>query len=187
MRIIDIDKWQEIFATISKHKLRTALTAFGIFWGILMLVILLGMGKGFENGVMAGFGTLARNAMWVWSGKTTVPYNGFQPGRLVTFDNDDYEALQREIPEIQYFAPSTGLWGDYTVKYKAKVGTFKVTGDYPDLNRIRPMLFPKGRFINDDDIRENRKVCVLGTRVLEVLLGNEEPIGKYVEIKGVYF
>src|SRR5688572_14999263 len=128
MNIIDIDKWQEIFATISKHKLRTALTAFGIFWGILMLVILLGMGKGFENGVMAGFGSLARNAMWIWSDKTTIPYGGFQPGRYVMFNNEDYEAIKREVPEVQYLAPSAALWGEYTIKYQNKIGNFRVTG-----------------------------------------------------------
>lgn len=185
--MLDLDKWQEIFGTIRKHKLRTALTAFGVFWGIFMLVLLMGAGKGLENGVYGSFGHLAKNAMWIWGGRTTAPYNGFKPGRYITFTNEDYEALKKEFPEIRYINPGTNLWGTFMVSYKDKNGAFRPSGDMPDLNNIRPMVFTAGRFINDDDVREKRKVAAIGTRVVEVLFGNENPIGKYIKIKGVYF
>ncbi len=185
--MFDLDKWQEIYITISKHKLRTALTAFGVFWGIFMLVLLLGSGKGLENGVYSMFSNLAKNSIWIWTGKTTIPYNGLKPGRQIIFNLDDYEALKRDIPELNYIAPGTSLPGDYTVNYQTKNGSFRVGGDYPDINKIRAVNILSGRFLNDNDIKDCRKVAVVGTRVVDILFGIEEPIGKYISIKGVYF
>jgi putative ABC transport system permease protein len=185
--MFDLDKWQEIFGMIRKHKLRTLLTAFGVFWGIFMLVLLLGAGKGLENGVYGMFGHLAKNSMWIWGGRTIIPYNGMKPGRWINYTNDDYYALKKEFPEIKYLNPGLGLWGNFSVHYKKNNGSFKVGGDYPDLNNIRPMIFTSGRFLNDKDIEDNRKVAVIGPRVKEVLFGDEDAVGKYIKIKGVYF
>jgi len=185
--MFDLDKWQEIFNTIKKHPLRTLLTAFGVFWGIFMLVLLLAAGKGLENGVTQGFGSMAKNTMWIWGGKTTIPYQGMKPGRYVIFTNDDYEHLKKQMPEILYIAAGTTLMGDYTVNYKNVTGNFKVDGNVPDLNKVRPMKFPVGRFINQYDVDEKRKVTVIGSRVRELLFGMEDPLGKYIQIKGVYF
>lgn len=185
--MFDLDKWQEILGTMRKHKLRTLLTAFGVFWGIFMLVLLLGAGRGLENGVNNSFGHLAKNAMWIWGGRTTAPYNGFKPGRSITYTNDDYETLKKEFPDILYLNAGTNLWGTFMVSYKNKNGAFKPSGDTPALNNIRPMIFTSGRFINDNDMKEKRKVAVIGARVVEVLFGKEDAIGKYIKIKGVYF
>jgi putative ABC transport system permease protein len=185
--MFDLDKWQEIFNTIKKHPLRTLLTAFGVFWGIFMLVLLLAAGKGLENGVNQNFSSMAKNTMWIWGGKTTIPYNGMKPGRYVIFKNDDYTYLKNEMPGLLYIAAGTSLTGDYTVNYKNVTGNFKVDGNVPDLNKVRPMKFSEGRFINQHDVDDNRKVTVIGSRVRELLFGTEEPIGKYIQIKGVYF
>jgi putative ABC transport system permease protein len=185
--MFDLDKWQEIFNTIKKHPLRTLLTAFGVFWGIFMLVLLLAAGKGLENGVNQNFSSMAKNTMWIWGGKTTIPYQGMKPGRYVIFKNDDYEYLKKQMPDILYIAAGTTLTGDYTVNYKNVTGNFKVDGNVPDLNKVRPMKFPVGRFINQYDVDEKRKVTVIGSRVRELLFGQEDPLGKYIQIKGVYF
>ena len=185
--MFDLDKWQEIFNTIKKHPLRTLLTAFGVFWGIFMLVLLLAAGKGLENGVNQNFSNIAKNTMWIWGGKTTIPYKGMKPGRIIIFTNDDYEYLKNEMSELLYVAPGVSLTGDYTINYNNVSGTFRVTGDMPEINKVRPMAFPAGRFINIFDVNEKRKVAVLGSRVCEVLFGKEEAVGKYIQIKGVYF
>ena len=185
--MFDLDKWQEIFGTMRKHKLRTLLTAFGVFWGIFMLVLLLGAGRGLENGVLSMFGSLAKNAMWIWGGRTTTPHAGLKPGRYISFTNDDYYALKKEFPEIQYLNAGTNLHGSFAVTYKKNNGAFRASGDLPDLNNIRPMTYTSGRFINQKDVDEKRKVAVIGSRVVEVLFGKEEPVGKYIKIKGVYF
>lgn len=185
--MFDIDKWQEIIGTIRKHPLRTLLTAFGVFWGIFMLVILLGAGKGLENGVNQNFSHIAKNTMWIWGGRTSTPYKGMKPGRSIKFSNDDYEAMKREMPELLYIAPGTSLSGDYSVNYKNKSGAFRVGGDMPAINQVRPMKFPEGRFINENDVLHNRKVAVIGNRVKEVFFGDQSSIGEYIQIKGVYF
>lgn len=185
--MFDLDKWQEIFNTIKKHPLRTLLTAFGVFWGIFMLVLLLAAGKGLENGVNQNFSNMAKNTMWVWSGKTIIPYKGMKPGRRILFKNEDYEYLKNEVPELRYVAPSVNLNGEYTVNYKDVTGTFRVEGAVPELNSVRPMTFPDGRFLNQFDMDDKRKVAVIGSRVRELLFGKENPMGKYFQIRGVYF
>jgi putative ABC transport system permease protein len=185
--MFDLDKWQEIYNTMRAHKLRTFLTAFGVAWGIFMLVLLLGAGKGLENGVLKIFGSMAKNTMWIWGGRTTMPYKGLQPGRYIRYNNEDYQALKNEFPEIKFLAPSSRLGGSFLVINKDKSGSFSVEGHYPDLSNVKVMTYPKGRFINDSDIKEKRKVAVIGSRPVEMLFDQENPIGKYIQIKGVYF
>ncbi|HEX8548682.1 MAG TPA: ABC transporter permease [Cytophagaceae bacterium] len=185
--MFDLDKWQEIYSTIQKHKLRTLLTAFGVFWGIFMLVLLLGAGKGLENGVFNMFSSLANNTMFIFGGRTRIPYKGLPPGRNISFTNDDYLAIKRELPEVKYLAPSMRLTGNYNVSFGIKSNPFQVTGTLPDYRNIKALEFNFGRFLNEQDIEEKRKVTVIGTRVQEVLFGEENPIGKYVNIKGVFF
>ncbi|HXA01173.1 MAG TPA: ABC transporter permease [Cytophagaceae bacterium] len=185
--MFDLDKWQEIYNTMRAHKLRSFLTAFGVAWGIFMLVLLLGAGKGLENGVLKMFGSIAKNSMFIWGGKTVIPYKGLQPGRYVKYNNDDYKALKNDFPEIKYLAPSTRLYGSFSVIYQDKSGSFQVEGQYPTLAQVKAMMYPKGRYINEVDIKEKRKVAVIGIRPVELLFSEEDPIGKYIKIKGVYF
>jgi putative ABC transport system permease protein len=190
--VFDRDSWQEIFHTLKKNRIRTLLTAFGVFWGIFMLIIMLGSGAGLENGVTSGMGGFASNSFFVWAERTSMPYKGLPRGRFFNFRNEDIEALASNIPEIQYIAPKIRGWssGDGTnnTNRKNKTGAFSIMGEYPVWSKIDPMEMIQGRFINDIDIEQNRKVAVIGTRVREVLFEpDEDPVGDYIQIQGVYF
>jgi len=185
--MLDIDKWTEIYTTVKKHKLRTGLTAFGVFWGIFMLVLLLGAGKGLENGIVGEF-NIAKNAIFLWSQRTSVPYKGLQAGRIVRMTNDDVAAIKANVPEVDVIAPSNQLEGSFAVNRDTRTSSFTVNGEYPELLQVRPFKLPQGRFINQIDIRERRKVAVIGPRAIEVLFDKEEnPVGEYISIKGNYF
>lgn len=185
--MFDLDKWNEIYSTIKKHKMRTMLTCFGVFWGIFMLVVMLGASKGFENGVISSF-DIAANSVFVWSNKTSEAYKGLQPGRFIRFKTDDVEALRTQIPELGVIAPRNILGGTYTVNRKTKNSSFEVFGDYPDFYKVKPMTILEGRFINDKDLAERRKVAVIGEQVVrELFTKDEKPVGQYISIKGIYF
>lgn len=185
--MFDLDKWNEIFSTIKKHKTRTLLTCFGVFWGILMLTLMLGAGTGLENGVVQGF-DVAKNAIFIWSRRTSIPHEGLQPGRYISFRNADVEAIRAQVPELDALAPRNSLGGDFTINYKQKASAFNVYGDYPDIFKIRPMTMLQGRFLNDYDIEKHRKIAVIGDQVQKQLFEEgEDPIGKFIRIKKVYF
>jgi putative ABC transport system permease protein len=191
--MFDRDRWQEVFQTLKKNKLRTTLTAFGVFWGIFMLVIMLGSGKGLENGVYDGMGDFAKNSVFIWTQRTSVPYKGFPRGRWYNFNNEDTKAMREQIPEIDLLAPRLQVqtWqgeGKNNVVRGLRTGAFNIMGDYPDFNKIDPVLMKEGRFINQIDIDRQRKVAILGARAAEVLFEpGEKMIGEYVRIQGVYF
>ena len=134
--MFDRDRWQEIFHTLKKNRLRTFMTAFGVFWGIFMLIIMLGSGSGLENGVTSGMGNFATNSVFVWTERTTMPFKGYPRGRRFWFRNDDIRALRDNIPEIKYLAPKIRGWsaGDGTnnTVRKNKTGAFSILGDYPE-------------------------------------------------------
>ena len=189
--MFDLDRWQEIYHVLRKNRLRTFLTAFGVFWGIFMLVIMLGSGNGLQRGVTQNFGDMATNSVFIWTQQTTVPYKGFPRGRRYYFDNDDVKAIQHSIAEIKYLAPriqAGGFMQTNNVIRGLKSGIFNIMGDYPAFNKIDPLNFIAGRFVNDLDIKEKRKVAVIGSRVVEILFKKEEnPINQYIQIQGVYF
>lgn len=191
MRIFDPDSWREIFSTLKKNKLRTFFTAFGVFWGIFMLIVMLGSGTGLKNGVNAGMGDLATNSMFMWTQRTTVPYKGLPRGRFFNFNNGDTQALIDNIPEIEYIAPRIQGFnrsGDNNVVRGERTGSFRIQGDYPEYNLIDPMNILQGRFINQNDIDEKRKNIVIAQRVYEEMFApGENPIGQYLRISGVYF
>ncbi len=185
--MFDRDTWQEIFATMRKHKLRTALTALGVFWGIFMLVFVLGMGKGLENGVFRGFGNRAKNIMFVWTTPTSLPYRGFQPGRVPRLTLDDIEAIRVHVPEVDRIAPRFNL-GAVPISYQQQQENYSVRGELWDMINIEAFKLHHGRYINPRDVAESRKVAVIGDRVREVLFGNgESGIGKYIRVRGVEF
>jgi len=189
--MFDLDRWQEIYHVLRSNKLRTFLTAFGVFWGIFMLVIMLGSGNGLENGVSQNFGDMATNSVFLWTNQTTLPYKGFPRGRRFYYENSDINALRQAIPEIKYLAPRTnvgGYNGSSNVVRGLKTGQFPLFGDFPEFYLIDPVNFIDGRFIDDLDIKEKRKVVVIGQRVAEILFNKEEnPMNQYIEINGVYF
>ncbi len=185
--MFDLDKWQEIYYSLRKHKLRTALTAFGVFWGIFMLVVLMGAGNGLRNGVMQDF-DIAKNAVFVWSEQTSLPYQGLQPGRPINFKNADIDAIKAAVNGIEIISPRNFLQGDFRVIRGDKSVSFQVYGDYPDYVHVKPMIITSGRFINQRDINERRKIAVIGSQVRSRLYeAEEDPIGTYIEIKGVPF
>ena len=185
--MFDLDKWQEIYLSLKKHKLRTALTAFGVFWGIFMLVVLMGAGNGLRNGVMQDF-DIAKNAVFVWSEQTSLPFQGLQPGRSINFKNSDIDAIKSNVKEVDIITPRNYLGGDFMVVRKDKSVSFQVYGDYPDYVHVKPMIITQGRFINQRDITDRRKIAVIGSQVQSRLYEQEEdPIGTYIEIKGVPF
>lgn len=188
--MFDSDGWQEIFATIKKNKLRTFLTCFGVFWGIFMLVVMLGSGNGLSNGIMNDFAGTATNSFFCWTQRTSKAYKGMKPGRSFNFNNEDTRAL-KQLPELAVVAPMNQL-GNYdgtnNVVRGTKNGGFPVSGVYPELPQIEKVNMGKGRYINYNDINDRRKVAVIGKRVREILFSKEEePIGEYIRINGVYF
>jgi len=192
MMIIDTEKWQEILKTLGQHKLRTTLTAFGVFWGIFMLTVLLGAGKGLENGVIDGFPRVS-NIVWVWiQGPTQVPYQGMNIGRQIRINAQDVEAIERNVPSVSFARGqnSVGIWGGsppYT-KYKDKNGTFYVQGTHAGMDNINSLRLEAGRSINDIDDRERRKVAIIGKRVRTQLFDPDvDPVGKEITVSGISF
>jgi putative ABC transport system permease protein len=188
--MFDLDKWKEIWATLRSNRLRTALTAFGVFWGILMLMMMLAFGSSMQEGTRRQFKGVATNALYVWGQSTTESYDGLPPGRAIRFKTSDIEVLRR-VPGIEYLAPRIQLGGwrnNFTVAYGNKTGTFTVMGDYPTFANIVSFGYEAGRFVNDRDIAERRKVAVIGTGVRDQLFAaGEDPLGKHIKISGVYF
>jgi len=189
--MFDLDKWHELVVTLGKNKLRTALTALGVFWGIFMLIVMLGFGSSLEGGVKKNMFGFASNAVYVWARSTSIPHQGLPPGRRVSFTNDDIEVLRKRVPEIEYIAPRAQLGGHRgatQVVHADKTGAFEIMGDYPQFQHIQPMTFARGRFINDIDIREQRKVAVIGSEVFKQLYeSSANPIGTSIRVNGVYF
>jgi putative ABC transport system permease protein len=189
--MFDRDKWQEIYSSLKSNKLRTFFTAFGVFWGIFMLIIMLGSGNGLRNAVFDGMGDFATNSAIMFTRQTTIPYKGFPRGRSWIFHTSDMEALLKNIPEIDQLAPRLQPWGGNggnNVVHGLKTGAYNITGDYPAINKIDPVLMLKGRFINEIDLQNKRKVAVIGNRVQDELFKNSEKvIGEYVRINGVYY
>ncbi|WP_159021870.1 ABC transporter permease [Formosa sp. L2A11] len=184
------DRWDEILEALSANKFRTLLTAFGVFWGITILVLLLALTNGLKNGVTADFGNFATNSMFMWTQQTSISYKGLPKGRLFNYKLGDVEAL-KQIPELKYVSPRMqlgGYSGDNNVTRGMKTGAFQVNGDYPEYIKQQPMDITSGRFISYSDINTNRKSCVIGTDVVKGLYDKgEDPLGTYIKISGVNF
>ena len=190
--LIDFDGLRETLYTLRQNKLRSALTAFGVCWGVYMIIVLVGVGNGLQNGTFDSFGSLATNSVFVWTRNTTKPYQGFPRGRRFHFRNDDIVALRSAIPEIEHLAPRGRIRGGdqsaNNVIHKDKKATVTIYGDYPAIRHIRLMTMQKGRFLNQRDIELKRKVAVIGYRAESLLFDKgEDPIAKYITIKGVSF
>ena len=175
---------------LGKNPFRTAATAFGVLWGIMMLIVMMGSGNGLQNGVEANFNRVT-NSMFLWSQSTTLPYQGFKRGRSINLDIADVDYLKSSIPDMDIISPRTqlgGYRGSNNVNRGVKTGAFTVFGDTPDYIKIEPRPITNGRFLNWGDLEYGRKVCVIGERVYaELFEKGEEPIGQYIEINGVNF
>jgi putative ABC transport system permease protein len=187
--MFDLDRWQEIWLTITHNKLRSFLTAFGVFWGMFMLVVMVGAGVALQRGMSSQIEGFATNSCFVWAEQTSEPYKGLKKGRNWNLENSDIPLLINKIPEIQYLAPVLfGGGGTNNVTRNDKAGSYGVKGNYPSYNLIDESKMVYGRYINDIDIVEMRKVCVIGERVYQVLFPkDEDPIGKSIQVNGIYF
>jgi len=185
------DRWQEIIEVLSTNVFRTLATAFGVGWGIFILIILLAAGKGLENGIRADFGDIATNTMFMWSRNTTIPYKGLPKGRNFEFKLEDVTAIDDRVPGLRFISPRNqlgGFGGANNVIRGLSAGAFNVYGDYPEIIKQEPMTITSGRFVNHNDIENNRKVAVIGDGVKNELYDKgEDIIGTYVKIQGVNF
>jgi putative ABC transport system permease protein len=191
MSLIDADHWREIYEALRGNKVRTFLTAFGVFWGIFMLMVMLASGNGLWNGVSQGFSEEATNSVFIWSQRTSKPWRGMPTGRQMQLDFGDAEAIRAQVSEAAVVCPRNqlgGFRGGNNVTRGTKAGAFSVMGDVPEITKVAPVNITSGRFLNRLDLDERRKVAVIGNRVAEVLFGKDEnPIDQLIKINGVTF
>jgi len=188
--MFDLDRWQEIWFTITHNKSRSVLTAFGVFWGMFMLVVMVGAGVALQRGMNSQIEGFATNSCFVYADQTSEPYKGFKKGRTWNMENEDIPLILNKVPEIQYLAPVLFGSGGSTnnVTRNDKAGSYSIKGSYPSYNEIDASKMVYGRYVNDIDIVEKRKVCVIGERVYEVLFPKDEnPLGKNIKVNGIYF
>ncbi len=185
------DKWNEILEVLTSNWVRTLLTAFGVFWGIFILILLLAAGKGLENGIRNDFGDIATNTMFMWTQTVTKSYQGMSKGRSFSYDLDDVRDIRNNIDDLRFVSPRNqlgGFRGGSNVIRGLKTGGFDVYGDYPEIIKQEPMDITEGRFINYNDIDDKRKVAIIGQGVVKSLYEiGEEVLGTYIKINGVNF
>ncbi|OUR91516.1 multidrug ABC transporter ATP-binding protein [Flavobacteriales bacterium 34_180_T64] len=185
------DRWNEILEALNANKFRTFLTAFGVFWGITILVLLLALTNGLKNGVTADFGDFATNSMFMWTQGTSMPYKGLPKGRYFNYKLDDVAAIKAGVPNLKYVSPRNqlgGFRGSNNVVRGTKTGAFEIYGDYPEFIKQQPLDILQGRFISYSDINAKRKICVIGTEVIRGLYDKgEDAMGTYIKINGVNF
>ncbi len=184
--LFDIDTWQEIYGSIRKNKLRTAITIIGVMWGIFLLVVLLGAARGMENNFNKLFGNFATNSVFVWAQSTSKPFKGFQEGKRVTLKMSDLDKIKSEIDGLEFVVPRHQTQALATNNFKS--GTFGIYGDYPELDKVEKKDLVYGRFINNNDIKEKKKVCVIENEIYKQLFDKDEyPIEQYIKINNINY
>ena len=185
---IDIDRWEEILITITRNKTRSLLTAFGIFWGIFMLVALMGGSQGIQEMMSSNFQGFATNSGFSGSNQTSKAYKGFRKGRYWDLDLNDVERIRRAIPEIDILTPSNAQWGIKATYDKRESNSCSMKGIFPEYAQIETPTLTMGRFINHIDVKERRKVCVIGKQIYETLFPDgSNPCGKFINVNGIYY
>lgn len=187
--MFDLERWEEIFETIRKNKLRTFLTGLSVASGIFILVILLGLGQGMQNGIQKQFQNDAANLISVWTGETSKEFKGLNPGRTIQLKNRDYNFTTRKFQDqLEYKSPLFRIWGGL-LTYKKESGSYRVEGVMPDYQFIESESMLSGRYINMRDQKSYNKVVVIGNKVKNDLFKDkaDDPIGKMIEIAGVNF
>lgn len=192
--LFKLDTWQEIYYALKNNKLRTFLTMIGVAWGMFLYVALLGAAKGMENGFNKVFSGFATNSIFLWSQNTTIPYAGFPKGRQMNLHLQDMDLLKAHIPEIDYISPqnSRGNFGSpgEQMSRNGKTATYTLNGDYPIGNKISEKTLIYGRYLNDADVNQNKNVIVIGEEIYKNFFDhkkNEDPIGKSINVKGIFF
>jgi len=187
MKFFEFDTLGEILATMRENKLRTFLTGFAVAWGIFMLIILLGSGNGLKNGIMSNFNDRATNMINIWPRHTTMPYKGFKSDRALNFTNDEITILKSHFPQIDKISGYIERQG--VVSYKQESGNYNIEGvmpEYKDINNLK-IYTDDGRFLNQIDMQQKRKVVVLSKKVADVLFKKENALGKIVSIDSISF
>ena len=182
-----IEAMLELWDVLSRNKLRTLLTGLSVAWGVFMLVVLLGAGAGLQNGADWEFCDDAQNSVWISGGKTSVPYAGRGPGRPILFKNQDYDDMRRSVPGIEHLTGRYWLWGEFSVSYRGKRASFNIQGVHPDHRFLEKTIITRGRFLDEADLRERRKVAVIGSKVRELLFGSDDPTGAYLNVRGLSY
>lgn len=187
MKKFDLDTWEEVWVTITRNKTRSLLTAFGVFWGIFMLVALMGSASGMNDLMAHNFEGFATNSGFMGSNNTGKAYKGFRQGRRWNMENRDLERIKSSVMGVDVVTATINSWGIEAVYEENKIsGTLK--GQYPVYDRIEEPKIILGRTLNDVDVEQYRKVCVIGQRIYETLFpkgGN--PSGSYIKIDGIYY
>ncbi|WP_299527780.1 ABC transporter permease [uncultured Lutibacter sp.] len=184
--LFDKDTWQEIYSSIRKNKMRTGITIIGVMWGMFLLVVLLGLARGMENNFNKLFGSFATNSVFVWAQQTSKPFKGFQEGKSLTLKMSDLESIKNEIKGLEFVVPRHQTQAMAINNFKS--GTFGIFGDYPELDKVQKKDLVYGRFINDNDIKEKKKVCVIEEEIYKQLFDIDEyPIGTYIKINDINY
>ena len=186
--MFDYDKWQEIFDSLKRHKLRTFATALAVWWGIFMLVILLGAGNGLRNSAERDFADDAINSLYVWTSRTSKPYKGYKAGRWIQFHNEDLKAVKTNVEGVEYMSGRYFPSSRYMTEYNGKALNFRMRAVEPDYQKIEYSQMTKGRYINQVDMRQKRKVAIIGDIAKDKLFGvDKTALGEYVKINGTKF
>ncbi|MDR2585963.1 MAG: ABC transporter permease [Prevotellaceae bacterium] len=184
--MFDIDKWKEIWATITRNKTRSILTAFGVSWGLFMFILLVGFGNGFRQGIMDTFQGFAANSCFFYTNRTGEAYKGHRKGRSWEMNSKDLRLIREKAKSVEYLSPT--LFADGSTVRGNKKGSYSACGVYPDQFNIQKMEVQYGRLINDIDILERRKVCFIGQEVYETLFNvGEIPTGQSIRVGGIYY
>jgi len=184
--LFDKDTWQEIYSGIRKNKVRTGITIIGVMWGIFLLVVLLGAARGIENKFNNLFGDFATNSVFVWAQSTSKPFKGFQEGKRMTLKMSDMTAINKEIKGLEFVVPRHQTQAQVVNQFKS--GAFGIFGDYPTLDKVQKKNLVYGRFINDNDMKDKRKVCVVEEEIYKQLFDKDEyPLGAYIKINDINY
>jgi putative ABC transport system permease protein len=185
--MFNIERWQEIFEAIAKNKLRTFLTGLSVASGIFILVILLGVGKGLQNGIEKQFERDAAGIIEVWSGATTIAHKGMNPGRQIQFRNSDYDiSVQKFGDQFDKNGATYNAWGA-SVVYGKESGNYQYRGVNPDYLAIENATVIYGRFINANDLINTEKVAVIGQKINLDLFKGKNPIGEKIAVNNINF
>ena len=184
--MFDLDRWEEIWQTISRNRKRSIMTAFGVFWGIFMLTIILGAGLGLKNALFSQLGDMSVNSCFFWGGRTSIPYKGLPSGRYWQFENEDLAAIKKQVPNVR--SVGSVIWGsEYKFSRNDKKGDYSLVGYNPDFQQISPQPIRFGRFFNEIDMEQQRKVCILTEQVwLDLFPGGEDPVGSTIRMNNMY-
>ena len=184
--LFESDTWKEVYDSLTKNKVRTVITMIGVWWGILLLIALLGAARGMENSFNRIFGDFATNSVFIWGQNTSIPFKGFQEGKLVSLKLSHVHKIKENIEGVELVVPRSRSQALVVRNFLS--GRYGVNGDYPLLDQIQKKKMLRGRFINQNDINSKRKSAVISEDVYKQLFDkNENPIGRYVQVNSMNF